>query len=130
MAQILVLESHRDLRCVLGEALEAEGHDVRLSASVADALAALHAARPDLVLCDLQSGGETTQSFVEWCRAQPAGARVPVVLMSADPAATALAQRHGCAQLPKPFDLDDLLGSIGAALRNDSATPRPESVGS
>ena len=52
--QILVADDHEDTRIILRHYLEAMGFEVREAHDGAEALEALHAARPDAVVLDIQ----------------------------------------------------------------------------
>lgn len=83
MARILVAEDSPDIRALVEMLLRADGHEVF---AVSDGRAAVDSARslrPDLVLMDLSlpllSGWEATREI----RADPAGATVPIVAVTA-----------------------------------------------
>jgi len=78
--------------------------------------------QPDLVLLDLRfGGGEYGWRVLDQLTLDASTARTPVILWSAAQdsllaRAPALLPRHGVFALPKPFDLDALLGTVQRAL--------------
>jgi DNA-binding response OmpR family regulator len=91
-----------------------------------DAQPLIARARPDLVVLDLVSNHqERGWRLIEELRADGATASVPIVLCSAairslDERAGWLAER-GIGVVTKPFELDDLLAAIWAALERKPA---------
>lgn len=90
--------------------------------------AALLREPPDLILLDLRlEERDTGWTLLQTFRQAPALRAVPVIVCSADVAflrANAERLRElGCAVLPKPFDLDTLLGLVAAGLSSDGAAP-------
>jgi DNA-binding response OmpR family regulator len=85
------------------------------------ARALIASAQPDLVVLDLVTNHqERGWDLIEELRADGATATVPIVICSAavrslDERAAWLTER-GIAVVPKPFELDDLLGTIWSAL--------------
>ena len=53
-AMVLVVDDQDSIRHFVGKALEDEGYDVRSTASVREARAAIETAMPDVVLLDLK----------------------------------------------------------------------------
>jgi len=109
MASLLVVEDEALLGRQLHRALTGAGHDVTLAMSGAEALEALGAVEPDLVLLDLrlpdQSGLDVLTQLLQ--RAPD----LPVLMMTAygSVADVVEAMRRGAADyLPKPLDLDEL----------------------
>ena len=101
----------------LVEALAGEGYSVSIAADGEEALAWLRAGnRPRLLLLDLvmpRMGGER---FLEALRARPAPAP-PVVLMTATTPSSRTPLPAVDALLVKPFELADLLSTVGRFLR-------------
>ncbi|HXT19255.1 MAG TPA: sigma-54 dependent transcriptional regulator, partial [Thermoanaerobaculia bacterium] len=123
-ARLLVVEDRESLRRMLERALGGEGHHVDVAADEAAALAALGAARYDLVLTDLMLPAGSGLAVVEACRAL--SPPVPVVVMTAyGTVATAVqAMKLGAADfLEKPVELDDLFAIVGSLLGERDAAP-------
>ena len=116
MKTILVVEDEVAIAQVVRLLLEEEGYAVALAADGHDGWAQLAAQRPDLVISDLMMPGLTGSELYDRIQAEPALAGVPVLIMSAagDPH---LGKRGNYAGfLPKPFDLQTLLGLVRQAI--------------
>ena len=113
MATVLVVDDDDAIRAFVVEALADEGYAVRAARDGAEALASLDAARPCAILLDMRMPGMDGWAFAAAYRAQ-ADRPAPLVCMTAaadaGPRARAIA---AAATLPKPFDLDDLLATVG-----------------
>jgi len=114
---VLLVEDDDAVREGLEEVLTGEGYAVRTAADGEKALAWLRAGnRPRLLLLDLvmpRMGGER---FLEALRASPPPAP-PVVLMTASSPSSRGRLPAADALLVKPFDLAELLSTVGRFLR-------------
>jgi DNA-binding NtrC family response regulator len=115
MARILIIDDNADLRAVLKEAIEADGHEVYLASEGAQALS-LQSVRPvDVVLTDLFMPGEDgLETIAKFRRDYP---QVSIIAMSGASqhasAMLSLAKQLGAVGiLEKPFDLKRLLAAI------------------
>jgi len=111
---ILIVEDDPDLRSVQSEVLRMEGYRVRTAADGVEALEMMDAAgTPALVLLDLRMPRLSGWDFAARMRADPARARVPIIVVAAHYAigreAAALEAR---AWLHKPVDIDDLVDAV------------------
>src|SRR6185436_12323698 len=87
-ANILLVEDDFDVRDALIPILEYEGHRVVGAASGQEALDRLRSgAKPSLILLDLMMPGMSGMEFRAEQLRDPALASIPVVVVSADPAA-------------------------------------------
>ncbi len=131
-AHVLVVDDAPELRALFHDALRDEGYRVTLAAEVPD-LAEVRALRPGAVVLDLLLGADEDAAWllVRDLRADPALRAVPVVVCSA---AIRLLRRLepelrglGAEIVPKPFDLDDFLGTVDRCVRQGpaAATRRP-----
>lgn len=118
-ARLLLVEDHADNRDMLARRLTRRGFRVALAENGAEALAAIAAEMPELVLMDLSmpvmDGWEATRRL----RAQPATARLPILALSAHASAADRdsAMAAGCDDFDtKPVELERLLGKITALL--------------
>lgn len=110
--RILVIEDDPSLQELTVDLMEMEGFAVRTASDGAEALAALDAWMPSLVLLDLQMPRMDGWEFLAAYRQRPA-IRAPIIVFTALPPTPALKERVLAAGavdlLPKPFDLDHLL---------------------
>ncbi|OGB29137.1 MAG: sigma-54-dependent Fis family transcriptional regulator [Burkholderiales bacterium RIFCSPLOWO2_12_FULL_61_40] len=117
MPTILIIDDEASLVSSLTFALEEEGYKVHGAASGAAGLLAVSDLQPDLVLLDLRLPDQTGLEVLE---AMPRENGVPQVIMISahgDTRAAVKAVKMGAADyLTKPFDLDDLLHTIGTTL--------------
>jgi two-component system response regulator ArlR len=127
---VLVVEDDRPLRSLLQELLEEE-YSVEISATAQAGLTRLEAGGVDLLLLDLRLSDLDGQELCRRVRAREAKAwaepHLPIVVLTA---AADEAVREACFAagaddyLPKPFDIDDLLGRIRLWMTAAGATPR------
>jgi CheY-like chemotaxis protein len=108
--KVLILDDDkafvRMLRLVLGEA----GHEVT---TATDGAAGLDVARqwdPDVIVLDLRMPGVDGETFAQRYRSLP-GPRAPIVVVSGVKDARTRID-DAAAYLPKPFELDDLIGVL------------------
>ena len=107
---ILVVDDERFIVSLLTEILEEEGYLVRVASDGEAALRMIESARPDLVVADIMMprlDGLTLASML-----RSSSHPIPVILMSA----AVTPRSHGISFLPKPFDIDDLLGVVSEVL--------------
>ncbi len=81
--RIVVLEDEEQVRDVWMEALEEAGYAVRGFGVGADVLARLGELAPDLILLDMMMPGMDGFEFLARLRANPASARIPLLIISA-----------------------------------------------
>lgn len=112
---ILIAEDHAELRDVLSDYLRTKGYAVDAAANGTSALDAARAEAPDVLMLDLNMPDmDGAQLLREWS-ASPIFSGVPVLLVSASPELSEIAQRFGVeATLAKPFDMDE----FGAVVQN------------
>lgn len=109
--RILVVDDEPSIRLLCRVNLELEGYEVLEADSLATARRAVEAGDVDVVLLDLQLQGERSDLFLAECQGrQPP---IPVVIVSGSANARQLSLlRRADAILPKPFELDELLGAV------------------
>jgi CheY-like chemotaxis protein len=109
---ILLVEDDLDIRDVVQEVLEEQGHDVvpaRTGRQALEFLALDSQSPPDLVILDLMMPIMTGWQVLETIRRTPQLADIPVVVVTA---ATQDRPLGAQAFLRKPFDIGDLLETI------------------
>jgi CheY-like chemotaxis protein len=109
---ILVVEDDPILRRVIRLNLASRGHEVREAATAGEAVAAVRAGRPDLMLLDINLPDRTGWDVLrELKRDAP---DLPTIVVSAVRIGRSrLDEFHPLAYLPKPFPLDALLRLVG-----------------
>jgi CheY-like chemotaxis protein len=119
--RILLAEDNDDMRALLAEALEEDGHEVEQALDGHAAFSRLwqpfaSAREIHLVISDVRMPGLTGIQVVESLRA--AGRSIPVILMTAfgDGEMRARAEALRAALLDKPFTLEELREQVARAL--------------
>lgn len=119
-ARILVVEDERDIAALVAFHLTKEGYRVRTAESGQEALEAMAADRPDLVLLDLMLPGFSGYEVLQEMRRRPDLAEVPVVVLTArrDEADRVMGLELGADDyVTKPFSPRELVLRVGAVLR-------------
>ena len=114
--RLLVVDDAPDVLEFMELLLAAEGFEVRVAQSLEAAEAALAAARPDLVICDVRMPGKPSFAFLDRLRGDKATRDVPVVVCTGavqevQEGEARLAQARTTV-LFKPFDIEALLDCI------------------
>jgi signal transduction histidine kinase/CheY-like chemotaxis protein len=81
--RVLVVDDDAEARTILERILKDEKADVVLASSGMEAMAAIAQTPPDLILLDLMMPGMSGFEVVARLRAQPGGAGIPVMIVSA-----------------------------------------------
>ena len=123
---IAVVDDDPDFQALLVEVLDDEGYAVALHDEADTGLPVLRRAAPDAIVLDIRVERPTSGwELLRRLRAEPDFRTTPIIVCSADQRFLA---RHfhelrdqDCAILPKPFDLDQLLRLISAALVGHTA---------
>jgi len=117
--RVLVVDDEPSVAQVIVDALADEGYEVRWAANGREALAALGAWLPDLIVLDLMMPVMDGRAFRAAQRClSGAAAQVPVLVLSGMREARATAEAlNAAAVLTKPFDLDDLVATVGRLLK-------------
>jgi CheY-like chemotaxis protein len=115
---VLVVDDDPAIRGLVADALRGEGYAVDLAAHGREALDAMRAQKPATVILDLMMPVMDGFSFMEACHKEELCRDVPIVVISA--AQDALRQLsdvpvHACIQ--KPFDLENLVRTVGLYAR-------------
>lgn len=121
MSYILVIDDQPAIRTVVQTALEEDGaYRVSGAQTGDDALARFESDAPDLVVLDLVMPG--THGLEVAAHAWARG--IPVVLMTGEPAMTAMLEALACPHLHKPFRMEQLLAEVRGALDDAVANRR------
>jgi DNA-binding response OmpR family regulator len=110
--RLLVIEHDPDLAAALADLLADEGHEVLLARDGPEALRALDAASPELLLFDLQLQDATGWALLDALTAG-GGPRLPAVVISGE----AHLAPAGIRALQKPLHAPALLDALEAAAR-------------
>lgn len=118
--RVLIADDEPAIRECLAFLLGHHGIDVACAADGDAALEAIHARPPDLVILDVVMPGTDGHQVCRAVRADPATARMPVIMLSARDGEAE--QRKGLAMgaddyVTKPFSTRDLLRRVEARLR-------------
>ena len=117
--RVLVVDDERAIAAVLRLALEDAGFEVDEAYASDDALALAVQRRPDVILVDLLLGddaGDTSAGEALSLALRARGLETPIIIVSALRRAVDVAEQLGVGFLAKPFDLDDLIARVEAAL--------------
>jgi CheY-like chemotaxis protein len=114
---ILVVEDDDDVLESICELLEESGYQVTATRNGVEALAVLRQmARPAAMLVDSLMAEMSGAEFLRRCAADPELAAIPAIVISA--------HTHGAIDMPnvrgfvpKPFNVDQLLGAVAGLLR-------------
>jgi DNA-binding NtrC family response regulator len=113
---VLVVDDDDAIRSMVIETLRFEGFPVAGAEHGAAAVAAIEAARPGVVLLDMRMPVLDGWGVARWLHQQGVG--VPVVVMTAASDARQWAEEIAAAGfLAKPFDVDDLVGTVARYVR-------------
>ncbi|MBI2755362.1 MAG: response regulator [Chloroflexi bacterium] len=115
---VLVVEDDRVLRMVLAEVLRDEGYRVSLANDGLQALGAVEADAPDLILLDVGLPRMGGADFLASWESAVVRALPPIVVLSGT---SRLPESFGAGavvgHLIKPFDLDALLSTVASAVK-------------
>jgi CheY-like chemotaxis protein len=116
--RILVGDDNEQMRRLVAELLEAEGHEVMQASDTGEVLEQVSHAPPDLLILDVQMPGGGGIEALQAIRTDPANAGMPVLLLSGSvDLSVDWASKVGAnAQLPKPFRIDEFRSTVGSLL--------------
>jgi len=116
--QVLVVDDEPAIRRLLRAALERSGHQVHEAADAASALASLSAERPQVVLLDLGLPDRDGLELIPLIRARSDATILIVSARDATDEKVAALDLGAADYVTKPFDTDELLARVRAALRH------------
>jgi two-component system cell cycle response regulator len=123
-AKVLIVEDSEPQRKMLATALEGRGYEVREASGGLEALGAIKADPPDVVILDVVLDGMDGYSVCRWLRLGERTREIVVIMLTVK---TDVKERveglHVGADdyIPKPFDVDELEARMFAALRGRNA---------
>ena len=126
MADILVAEDYPATRSALRTLLKSAGHTVRFAVNGEEALAQVALKRPDLLLLDVMMPKKSGYEVLGEIRRTDAA--LPVILLTAKGEKSDVILGLGLGSddyIKKPFDNDELLARVSAALRRAEAPAAP-----
>ena len=126
MADILVAEDYPATRSVLRTLLRGAGHTVRFAVNGEEALAQVALKRPDLVLLDVMMPKKSGYEVLGEIRRTDTA--LPVILLTAQGEKSDVVLGLGLGSddyVKKPFDGDELLARVAAALRRAEVSGAP-----
>jgi len=117
--RVLIVEDESDLAWLEQFNLETEGYSVQVALEGRSGLDAITSFDPDVLVLDVMLPQLDGWSVLSQMEELPEDRRPVVILVSAlsGPEEQAKARQMGVsAFLPKPFEMDDLIGMVGEAL--------------
>ena len=119
MTDILVVDDERDIRELIGDILEDEGHGVRTAWDSDTAFAAINTAPPDLIILDIWLKDSRLDGIDILKRVKRDNPSIPVVIISGHgniEIAVAAIKQGAYDFIEKPFNIDQLMVVITRAL--------------
>ncbi|MGD1869717.1 MAG: sigma-54-dependent transcriptional regulator [Neomegalonema sp.] len=119
MADILIVDDEPDIRSLLSDILEDEGHQTRTADSADTAFAAINLARPELIVLDIWLQGSRMDGIEVLKSVKRDNPDVPVLIISGHgniEIAVAAIRQGAYDFIEKPFKLDQLMVSVTRAL--------------
>lgn len=119
MARILVIEDDLSLRDLLRVHLSSIGYEVQVALDVAEAIRAILAQAPDLILSDINMPYLDGLELLQALKGDKLTQSIPVILLTArtDDDSFIRAMQLGVSRyITKPVHLDELIAAIDSAL--------------
>ena len=120
MKTILIIEDEKELRDLLGRALDHEGFQVLTAENGKEGVKLAEEQHPDLILSDIQMYPTNGYETLEKIRMLPSTRSIPFILMTAEPSLEGMRQGMNAGAddyLSKPFRLKDLKIAIESRFR-------------
>jgi DNA-binding response OmpR family regulator len=116
--KVLVIDDDEAVLDVMKEALIYEGFEVKTADRADDVQAMISTYQPDLLLIDYILKGINGGEICNQVKDNGKEKKLPVIIVSAYPKVLTSLGDYGCDKfIAKPFDLDDLVGSIRSVLQ-------------
>jgi PAS domain S-box-containing protein len=112
------VDDETQIRTLIGQILEMQGHHCTLGANAAEARKLLHKQSFDLILCDIDMPGESGLDFIRYALSNYQDTAAVMVTAMDDPVIAEAVLKDGVYDyIIKPFDQNGLLISVSNALR-------------
>ena len=112
---VIVLEDEPIISEMMSIILEVQGHKVISLSDAAGARKKLHEKEVDLVMLDLNLGGENGAMMCEYIKGQDDLKHIPVILVSANVGLAEIAKECGADDFKaKPFDINYFVDKVNA----------------
>jgi DNA-binding response OmpR family regulator len=130
MATILVVDDEPDIRLLVQINLERDGHDIATAGSGAEALSAVQASPPDLILLDVMMPDLDGWAVLDQLKSKLGKpfSEIPVIMLTAlgGPMDRVKGGIEGAVRyLTKPIELDELRASVDDALASPESNAPP-----
>jgi DNA-binding response OmpR family regulator len=123
MQRILLIDDDVNIREVVSLVLLDEGYDVSVAVDGAQALEMVESWQPHVILLDMRMPGMDGWEFARRYRTQY-GHQVPIIVMTAAHDAVQRGTEVDAeAIIPKPFDIEFLLGRVAAVVQASGSDP-------
>ena len=119
MSDILVIDDEQDIRELVGDILNDEGHSTRLARNSQTAFEEINKAEPDLIILDIWLKDSDFDGIDILKKTKRDNPNVPVVIISGHgniEIAVAAVKQGAYDFIEKPFNIDQLLVVVGRAL--------------
>jgi DNA-binding response OmpR family regulator len=117
MPRVLVVDDDESIRQLIEIVLKDEGFAVDFASDGSVALDVISRQHPDLIMLDMRMPGMDGWEFVDRYRARYGHRASIIVFTAAHNAAERSAEVDADGYIAKPFDLDDLIERVTAAVR-------------
>ncbi len=119
MSDILVIDDEKDIRDLIGDILNDEGHQTRLAWNSASAFSEINAAAPDLIILDIWLKDSDLDGIDILKKTKRDNPDIPVVIISGHgniEIAVAAVKQGAYDFIEKPFNIDQLMVVVKRAL--------------
>ena len=119
MSDILVIDDEQDIRELIGDILQDEGHSTRLARNSQTAFEEINRAEPDLIILDIWLKDSEFDGIDILKKTKQDNPNIPVVIISGHgniEIAVAAVKQGAYDFIEKPFNIDQLLVVVGRAL--------------
>jgi CheY-like chemotaxis protein len=120
---VLIVDDDPSIRLLIATLLRRQGYQILEARNGREALTAMRAGNPDLVVMDLVMPEVSGWDVLRERAADPSLLRIPMIVVSASNIRKVLVDvldKRVCAVIAKPFDLDTLLTTVANCLEHPS----------